>query len=58
MGNGATDLSSNITAIRNGDVLLSAGALTGELYDIVLELPYVRACDKPLRRHSSHPSPS
>ncbi|EFJ46155.1 hypothetical protein VOLCADRAFT_93618 [Volvox carteri f. nagariensis] len=29
IGNGATDLSANITAIRNGDVLLSAGALTG-----------------------------
>ncbi|KXZ55820.1 hypothetical protein GPECTOR_2g1371 [Gonium pectorale] len=29
IGNGAPDLSSNISAIRNGDVLLSAGALTG-----------------------------
>ncbi|GLI68437.1 hypothetical protein VaNZ11_012853 [Volvox africanus] len=29
IGNGATDLSANITAIRNGDVLLSTGALTG-----------------------------
>ncbi len=29
IGNGAPDLSANITAIRGGDVLLSAGALTG-----------------------------
>ncbi len=29
LGNGAPDLSANITAIRSGDVLLSAGALTG-----------------------------
>ena len=29
MGNGAPDLSANISAIRNGSVQLSAGALTG-----------------------------
>lgn len=29
IGNGAPDLSSNISAIRNGDWLLSTGALTG-----------------------------
>ncbi|MEW5313216.1 MAG: hypothetical protein WDW38_004802 [Sanguina aurantia] len=29
IGNGAPDLSANISAIRNGQVLLSAGALTG-----------------------------
>ena len=29
LGNGAPDLSSNINAIRSGNVLLSAGALTG-----------------------------
>lgn len=29
LGNGAPDLSANISAIRNGEVLLSAGALTG-----------------------------
>ena len=30
MGNGAPDLSANISAVRNGSVQLSAGALTGE----------------------------
>jgi Ca2+/Na+ antiporter len=30
IGNGAPDLSSNINAIKSGNVLLSAGALTGE----------------------------
>eukprot|EP00955_Chlamydomonas_euryale_P022855 241477-Chlamydomonas_euryale.AAC.1 len=29
MGNGAPDLSANISAIRNGSVQLSAGAFTG-----------------------------
>ena len=30
IGNDAPDLSANISAIRNGEVLLSAGALTGK----------------------------
>lgn len=43
IGNGAPDLSANISAIRNGQVLLSAGALTG-----VLLLPKQR-----LREHGT-----
>lgn len=34
LGNGAPDISSNVSAIRAGEVTLSAGALTGKLLDL------------------------
>ena len=44
IGNGAPDLSANISAIRSGSVLLSAGALTGECVHVVAACVHVYPC--------------